>query len=307
MALFDCYLMVDWSASSRPAHGKDSIWWALAARDGTAVVLRDARNPRTRAEAKKQIIGILSRCRAQGRRILVGFDFPFGYPRGAALRIAGEARWSALWRLLAERIEDHPDNKNNRFSVAAGINRACFDAAGPFWGHPHQHSHAGLRPTKPTGYGSGLYPSERRHVENRLRGAKAVWQLYGQGSVGSQALLGIPFVERLRHDAVIAGHVAIWPFETGLCSPQDRRIIVVEIYPSAFQVTLEPDEVNDRAQVRTLALTFAALDGEGELAPAFELSHVTNDTLRCEIVAEEGWILGEGLPATMPVLARGTR
>ena len=32
MALFDAYIVVDWSAASRPRHGKDSIWWALVRR-----------------------------------------------------------------------------------------------------------------------------------------------------------------------------------------------------------------------------------------------------------------------------------
>ena len=36
MALFDSYVMVDWSAESRPKRGKDSIWLAHLRRVGGA-------------------------------------------------------------------------------------------------------------------------------------------------------------------------------------------------------------------------------------------------------------------------------
>jgi hypothetical protein len=34
MSEFDAYLMVDWSASSRPVTGTDSIWYCLMVRTG---------------------------------------------------------------------------------------------------------------------------------------------------------------------------------------------------------------------------------------------------------------------------------
>ena len=34
MPEFDAYLMVDWSASSRPVTGKDSVWYCLVVRNG---------------------------------------------------------------------------------------------------------------------------------------------------------------------------------------------------------------------------------------------------------------------------------
>src|SRR5689334_11849541 len=137
MPLFDSYLMVDWSASSTPKRGKDSIWWALQENSGGEQVA----NPATREEARRDIVGLLETALSEQRRVLVGFDFPFGLPRGAANVIAGEARWDALWKTFAREIEDWPDNSNNRFAFASRMN-ALFEGHGPFWGHPQQHSHA---------------------------------------------------------------------------------------------------------------------------------------------------------------------
>jgi precorrin-8X/cobalt-precorrin-8 methylmutase len=75
MALFDSYLMVDWSASSTPKRGKDSIWWAVREKSGAEQV----GNPATREEAWRDIIDHLEAASSTGRRILVGFDFPFGH------------------------------------------------------------------------------------------------------------------------------------------------------------------------------------------------------------------------------------
>ncbi|MEO0660788.1 MAG: hypothetical protein AAFZ87_04555, partial [Planctomycetota bacterium] len=68
--------------------------------------------------------------RAAGRRVLAGFDFPFGYPAGVAQAITGSDDPFALWQWLEARIEDQEDGSNNRFEVAEEMNRA-FDGPGP--------------------------------------------------------------------------------------------------------------------------------------------------------------------------------
>ena len=40
---------------------------------------------------------LLAAERAAGRRVLAGFDFPFGYPRGFAAALTGRAEALALW------------------------------------------------------------------------------------------------------------------------------------------------------------------------------------------------------------------
>ena len=70
MTLFDGYVAVDWSANRVPKRGRDSIWLAWGAGG-------KPENPATRAEAVDRIEGLLARATEAGRRLLLGFDFPF--------------------------------------------------------------------------------------------------------------------------------------------------------------------------------------------------------------------------------------
>ena len=87
MTLFDRYIAVDWSAANERRTGKDSIWVAERGPEGARLSL----NPSTRAEATSLVIERLKAARAAGERVMVGFDFVFGYPRGASAAIAGAA------------------------------------------------------------------------------------------------------------------------------------------------------------------------------------------------------------------------
>jgi hypothetical protein len=101
---FDSYLAVDWSAAGTRNTGANSIWWALRRADGAVSV----GNPATRAEAVETVARLIAAERAAGRRVLAGFDFPFGYPAGVAERVAGAPGWRALWARLAEAVEEAP-------------------------------------------------------------------------------------------------------------------------------------------------------------------------------------------------------
>ena len=59
MPEFDAYLMVDWSASSRPVTGKDSVWYCLVVRSGDSLSLAAHENPSTRHRAMAEIGDIL--------------------------------------------------------------------------------------------------------------------------------------------------------------------------------------------------------------------------------------------------------
>ena len=130
MALFERYLIVDWSAANAPARGKDSIWLALYdGRDRTAL-----ENIPTRQEAMARIRTIIAETLSSGRRLVAGFDFAFGYPAGAAQRIAGEGTWPALWSRLSDLLQDGEDNRSNSYDIAARLNREAFrgPTGGPF-------------------------------------------------------------------------------------------------------------------------------------------------------------------------------
>jgi len=59
MPVFDAYLMVDWSASSTPKTGPDSIWYCLARREGGTLISRPPRNLPTRQAAYREIRELL--------------------------------------------------------------------------------------------------------------------------------------------------------------------------------------------------------------------------------------------------------
>ncbi|WP_319936747.1 precorrin-8X methylmutase [Thermohalobaculum sediminis] len=299
--LFDSVLIVDWSSAATPARGANSIWLALA-RDG-ALVRHE--NPATRAEAVELIADILAAEADAGRRILAGFDFPLGYPRGTARAVAGADGWRALWDHLADGIEDGPGNANNRFVLAAALN-ARFPGEGPFWGRPRTHDLAALPERKPARHPA--HPPERRAVERVCPRTQPVWKLYTTGAVGGQVLTGIPALARLRADPRLAGRCAVWPFEGGMAVP-DAPVVIAEIYPSLLdreiRAARRADEPLDAAQTRVTALAYAGLDRAGGLAALFAGAPGLDADTRAAAETEEAWILGVGHEAALREAARG--
>ncbi|MDA7428254.1 molybdopterin-binding protein [Primorskyibacter aestuariivivens] len=261
--------MVDWSGGKdRGAAPKADAIWIAVVRGGQADAPVYCRN---RQVAEDLLAALIEEERAAGRRLLIGVDFPFGYPAGFAAALTGSDDPLGVWDWLEARIEDAPE-ANNRFDVAAGINRAL-GGEGPFWGNGLQRDIDGLSRTKPE---TAAFP-EKRECESRAKGAFSCWQLSGAGSVGSQVLMGLPVLTRLRRrfDA------AVWPFE-----PLDKPVGLVEIWPSLIARTIEAlreeSEIKDRAQVRIMARALANLSPD-RLGAMLDVD-----------APEEGWILGLG-------------
>lgn len=278
--------MVDWSggndAGATPR--KDAIWAAVV-RSGEAEAPVYFRNRQVvEAWLDDQIAAEL----AAQRRVCVGFDFPFGYPRGFANALTGSKDLFALWDWLAARIEDAP-KVNNRCEIASEIN-ALFDGVGPFWGNPFPGKEFAHLPRLGTARTNTQFP-EKRRVEELAKGSFTCWQLSGAGAVGSQVLMGLPVLSRLR--ARFAGEVAVWPFED-LSAP----VAFVEIWPSliapAVAAAQQPGETKDAAQVRVLAQVIAAMDAQGALEPLLKDGRSEQG---------EGWILGVGHEAALMAAA----
>lgn len=298
--LFDSYLMVDWSANSKPKRGKDSIWAARAqSRSDGALGEIESWNWRTRHQAFEEI---LLRLEADGtERTLIGFDFPYGYPRGFA-RASGhrgdEPAWRYTWVHLASNIRDEPNNSNDRFAFASRMNLQLTGGAGPFWGRPWQHDLEHLGAKKPKAQPLGGTREEFRITENRLRRAKlssiqSVWKLFYAGSVGSQALLGIPWLHKLRFHPDLSQRSKVWPFETGFGLDDEASIIHAEIWPGILKRNYaESGAVADEAQVRSLVRHLFDLDRSGRLVQEFAEPPDLSLEERERVLAEEGWILG---------------
>lgn len=291
--MFGAYVMVDWSASSKPKTGKDSVWIGVAKRDVRFRLSYEAFNPPTRAAGEAQLRTVLADLRRRGDRALIGFDFPLGYPEGtaAALRLP-DPPWASMWKFLADNVRDKADNTNNRFAVAAKINRLMTDEARPFWGAPANDAQRWLSSTKPAE--AGPLP-ERRRTETAAKRAKTVWQVFGNGTVGSQAILGVPAVKRLVDE--LGPKAAVWPFSFGWRAPSADELapleaLAVEIYPSLLGVKPAAGEAPDQAQVREAAEHFARLDEAGKLAATFAPAKGTAEADLAAVEREEGWILG---------------
>jgi precorrin-8X/cobalt-precorrin-8 methylmutase len=298
--LFDRFVFVDWSAGSRPGIGRDSIW--IADGNSSAVLTH---NPPTRQRALDRLRGLLASAVAADERVLVGFDFPYGYPAGFAAALglsAGPPNWRRTWDELRRLITDDRRNANNRFAVAADLNERLGPEAAPFWGCPPAAAGPHLSPTK------GSFPYRTRTnaelAEYRITERRATrrhqlsspWKLAFQPTVGSQALLGIPRLAALRYDRELVDCSLVWPFETGLSLDPERprpSVLHCEIWPRVIDVdaTSAPSGTLDEAQVMGLVQWAWALDAVGGLGNLFAPGGLTPAEIRA-CVDEEGWILG---------------
>jgi hypothetical protein len=294
--LFNAYVIVDWSAASKPAEGLDSIWIGVLKRDVRFRFAFESHNPKTR-QAAEVLIGSILDDRAKHReRTLLGFDFALGLPRGlaAGLSLPGDEPWAAVWTQIDRMVTDKADNTNNRFGVASEINRRLTGGPFPFWGCPPRDTLTTLQPKKTRAHGPGDIP-EFRHAELAAKGAASVWKLYYNGSVGGQTILGIP---RARHLKQTRGdRLKVWPFETGWKALTEAdlagvEVVMAEVYPSLIKPAPVTGEVKDLTQVRSLAEHFAKLDEAGKLAAQFAPAKTATPEVIADVTREEGWILG---------------
>ncbi|MCQ0092345.1 gephyrin-like molybdotransferase Glp [Roseovarius sp. M141] len=287
---FDSVLVVDWSASgvrapARPS--KDAIWIGFV-RAGTP---QDPIYCRTRIEAEAHITRIIGDERTAGRRLLATFDFPFGYPKGVARRVTGGDNPLDLWDWLGARITDSQTGENNRFDVAEAMN-AHFDGPGPFWGKTHRDRWPGV-PYRKEGIAFDLI-AEKRACDMVAKAASSCFQLCFPPTVGSQVLMGLPMLARLRRQE----GVAIWPFEPHENAP----IVLAEIWPGliepAVKSAMAQDQttpIRDAVQVTILARALSRLSAD-------QLSAMMTDLP--EAAREEAWILGAGHGELLSKLAQ---
>ncbi len=273
--MFDRVVAVDWSASSTPKRGADSIWIAsVGAGSGPLATT----NVPTRTRAVDVLEALLGDAARRGERVLVGFDFSFGYPAGTP------------WGMdeLADRIEDDERNRNNRFDVAAELNARVGDGAGPFWGFPASRTTPVATTKKPGDLGLPEFRSTESVLHRRGLRPFSCWQLLGAGAVGGQSLVGIPRLVELR--ARLAGSgvgTEIWPIDAGAGVP-GAQVVVVEIWPSMIPTDASAGAVRDEAQVASCAHWLLGLDATGRLDALFTpIGAPVDDVLR-----REGWVFG---------------
>jgi precorrin-8X/cobalt-precorrin-8 methylmutase len=294
--MFDAFVMVDWSAATVPRTGSDSIWICWHEKGGERL-----ENPPTRHAAKSILADWLAAAVQRGERVLIGFDFPFGYPAGFAARLGlSGPPWRAVWDEIACLLQDSEDNGNNRFKIAAEFNRRVSNGCFPFWGRPAGFDTPFLGSKHHRAHESGGL-AERRLVDLHIPSAQPCWKLLGAGSVGGQALTGIPVVRAVRDDPRWIDRARIWPFETGLQPPEQGAVVVAEVYPSLWAVSPAEGEPKDAAQVRSVARFFAETDRAGKLAALFAGDPSLTPEQRFRVETEEAWTLGVTAARQRPI------
>ncbi|THH37609.1 hypothetical protein [Neolewinella litorea] len=298
MHFFDHFIAIDWSARNSPSPAKpsrDAIWIAEATARGRIRCTYF----RTRHACHDYLRQRLIRLRK--KRVLVGWDFSFGYPKGLAkaLRLKEKPAWRAIWDHISELIQDGPTNENNRFCVGARLNESIMAPSGPFWGVPVGQSGIFLGskcdfefpvPTRK------CFLEERRFVETLNLRLQPAWKLAYAGSVGSQALLGIPRVRALRDHEQLRGVSRIWPFESLNVSvgggATGAVILHAEIYPSLLTLPRRKGQILDREQVRSYVAWLQDHQREGTLGQLLDQPWGEKGKIHKRVTEHEGWVLG---------------
>lgn len=294
--LFGAYVIVDYSAAEGKKTGESSVWIGVMKRDVRFRLSYETHNPSTRAEGMTLLRSILADLHKRGDRIFLGLDFALGFPRGTAAKLdLKEANWRGMWDFLAKNVVDKPDNSNNRFQVAAKMNRLMTDEAWPFWGAPKNASQKWLSTLKPDSFGD--FPDMRLTDEatktlKKSAQAKSLWQMHGAGVVGGQSMLGIAAVKGLIDG--LGDGVRLWPFGTGFGAIDLDGVstVVAEVYSPMFEGAAESGEVKDATAVRLTAAALAELDDKGQLEALFNGPKGLSEADREIAASEEGWMLG---------------
>ena len=145
--------------------------------------------------------------------------------------------------------------------------------------------------------------SEWRRVEAQLRSLgtnpQPLWKLSYPGSVGSQTLVGIPVLYRLRNHDELRSVSHVWPFEMLVPSlPVGLPAVVhAEIWPSIVPFGHEAGTCPDEQQVRAVVERWRELDHEDRLVEWFAAAPDDHPVRR-----EEGWVLGVPCSRTIDTL-----
>ncbi len=297
--LFGAYVIVDYSAAEGKKTGESSVWIGVMKRDVRFRLSYETHNPATRAEAQTLLRTLLADLHKRGDRIFLGTAFPLGLPRGTAARLQLKGAWQGLWDFMAKNVVDKPDNSNNRFQVAAKINRLMTDEAYPFWGCPKNAAQKWLSTLKPDSFGD--FPEFRLTEDaaalklKKTAQPKSLWQMHGAGVAGGVAMLGIFALKSLLDGLGEKGR--LWPQQTGFAaldidSLAGVNTVAAEVYPALFEGEAHTGEVKDAAAVRLTAEAMADLDDKGQLAALFAAPKGLDEAQLTAAADEEGWILG---------------
>lgn len=283
---FEHFIAIDWSGAARAYKG---IAVAVCRRGRSAPTLV---TPRGAHWTRKEIAEWLKERLSAKPRLLIGFDFAFGFPYEDTGYLGGRVQGVddifALWELIEARSAGDSDFGCNGF-VDDPQFAHLFWKAGP---KPHD------------------WIERKRRAEHACAAATktrpdTLYKLLHSKQVGKASITGMRVLNQLRKAS--GKSVAIWPFET------PRTSAIVEIYPTMFR-KLATGSVSKLRSVAGLNSALAAFDSRPfNVAKGVEVSDHETDALisaaglrriahrptvwtRPELalpqVRREGWIFG---------------
>ncbi|MGR3461652.1 MAG: hypothetical protein ACU0B5_01650 [Roseovarius sp.] len=103
--------MLDWSAGNDtgPRPRRDAIWLGVVRGE----VEEDPRYLHNRGEAEAALAALIEGARTAGRRLLIGVDFPFGFPAGFSAALTGHADPFASLGLAGGPDRGHADSEQS--------------------------------------------------------------------------------------------------------------------------------------------------------------------------------------------------
>ena len=215
--MFEKYVGIDWSGARNP-RGNQKI--QIAEYDPETRTVSLVPSPTQSATGwnrwSRDEVFEYVRCSVAKKRVLIGFDFAFGYPyccKDTYFRDCDAAPTNVqdLWATVEQVCKSDDNFRGQRFYS---------DENPPFRHYYHDGKARG-----------NAYKARYRVTDKRARTTEgldpsSVFICYGQKNVGTGSLAGMRFLHKVCQDRI----ATIWPFET----TDKHRSTLVEIYPRFF-------------------------------------------------------------------------
>lgn len=267
---------VDWSGSGSEDSKSDL---AVAKWRRGEAIPKIINGPEGKRWSRMQLTAWLAETLRPGESTaLVGLDFGFGYPRGAAHNIFGTVDWCTLTRRMTELIEYHGTARG----VAHSINEdPYFEGHGPF----RIEDRNDLRYY--VDHGIAYY----RMTELFAPQAISQWYLGKGAAVGFSTITGLAALGRLirlREQGLI--DFRVFPFEQITSATH----LLVEMYPAILPEAQVKSGNNHERDALRIVGWLHSISGPGDIMQNVKIPDIPGR--RAEEVAnyaqEEGWIVG---------------
>ena len=218
--VFEKYIAIDWSGAFKSPN--EAIQVAECDPETRAVSI--VRSPTQSATgwnvwSREEVLRYVQ-CQVATRKVLIGFDFAFGYP------YCGENAY----------FPDCDSSPANVQDLWATVDTFCVEKGGKdfyggnFYKEPSSpfRRYYHFKGAESDRYKPRLRVTDQRAQKPAGRTPSSVFTCDFPSNVGTGTLAGMRFLHQLQQDP----NVAIWPF--GTTNPPDRSTVVVEIYPRIF-------------------------------------------------------------------------